>query len=259
MVFWTYGGCGSGSLLANLSEQSPGEPRKSRKICRGSPATELDSGFRRPTMLRPAWWINPCQPTAAPKPPSGSGWIHEIKHDGFRMIARRDGTSVRLLTRNGNNWSELFPAVVAAICMLKVRSCLIDGEVVVCDEQGLAVFDMLLRSERVKNNAHVFAFDLLELNGHHLKGVRIEERKRRLAHLISRTEHPGLQLCEHSDQPGDVVFAHACKLGCEGIVSKRLGSKYCPGPTKSRDWVKVKNPSAPAVRREAEADWGKRR
>jgi bifunctional non-homologous end joining protein LigD len=96
------------------------------------------------------------------------------------MMARRDGTSVRLLTRNGNNWSELFPAVVAAMSMLKVESCLIDGEIVVCNEQGLAVFDLLLRGERVKENAHVFAFDLLELNGHHLKSVPIEERKRRL-------------------------------------------------------------------------------
>jgi bifunctional non-homologous end joining protein LigD len=83
-------------------------------------------------------------------------------------------------------------------------------------------------------------------------------RKAELARLL-RDSGPGLQLCEHADQPGDVVFAHACKLGCEGIVSKRLGSKYRPGPTKCSDWIKVKNPAAPAVRREAEEDWGKRR
>lgn len=70
---------------------------------------------------------------------------------------------------------------------------------------------------------------------------------------------PGLHLNEHFEHPGDVVFAHACKLGCEGIVSKRLGSKYRPGPNKSPDWIKVKNPSSPAVKRESEEDWGKRR
>ena len=69
----------------------------------------------------------------------------------------------------------------------------------------------------------------------------------------------GLQLCDHIDLPGDLVFAHACKLGCEGIVSKRLGSEYRPGPNKSPDWIKAKNPAAPAVRREAEEDWGKKR
>ena len=80
-------------------------------------------------------------------------------------MARRDGASVRLLTRNGNNWSELFPAASAAVSLLKVRSCLIDGEVVVCDEQGLAVFDLLRRGNRVKHEAHLIAFDLLELDG----------------------------------------------------------------------------------------------
>jgi bifunctional non-homologous end joining protein LigD len=70
---------------------------------------------------------------------------------------------------------------------------------------------------------------------------------------------PGVQLCAHLDQPGDVVFSHACKLGCEGIVSKRVGSKYRRGPGKCSDWIKVKNSAAPAVRREAEEDWGKRR
>jgi bifunctional non-homologous end joining protein LigD len=65
----------------------------------------------------------------------------------------------------------------------------------------------------------------------------------------------GLQLCDHIDQPGNVVFAHACQLGCEGIVSKRLGSRYQPGSTKCPDWIKVKNPAAPAVKREAEEEW----
>ena len=68
-----------------------------------------------------------------------------------------------------------------------------------------------------------------------------------------------LQLCSHLEGPGDVVFEHACKLGCEGIVSKRFGSKYRPGTGKCSDWIKVKNPAAPAVKREAEEDWGKRR
>jgi hypothetical protein len=79
--------------------------------------------------------------------------------------------------------------------------------------------------------------------------VSIEERKHELARLLTQEPRAGGQLCEHIDQPGDVVFAHACQLGCEGIVSKRLGSRYRPGPRKSSDWIKVKNPTAPAVTR----------
>jgi hypothetical protein len=107
----------------------------------------------------------------------------------------------RLLTRNGNNWSELFPTVAAAVSLLKVRSCLIDGEVVVCDEHGLAVFDLLRRGNRVKHEAHLIAFDLIELDGRDLRREPLEERKRRLADLLNRAKHPGLQLSEHVDSP----------------------------------------------------------
>jgi bifunctional non-homologous end joining protein LigD len=81
----------------------------------------------------------------------------------------------------------------------------------------------------------------LQLDGRDLTREPIEERKRLLADLLNRIRHPGLQLSEHIDLPGDLVFAHACKLGCEGIVSKRLGSRYRPGPNKLADWIKAKN------------------
>jgi bifunctional non-homologous end joining protein LigD len=84
---------------------------------------------------RPLGFIEPCQPTTGLKPPAGPGWLHEIKHDGFPMMALRIGERVRLLTRNGHDWGERFPAVVKALERLEVRSCLIDGELVVCDER----------------------------------------------------------------------------------------------------------------------------
>src|SRR6476661_7831975 len=84
-----------------------------------------------------ASFIEPCLPSPADKPPSGSNWIHEIKHDGFRLMARRDPVGIRLITRGGRDWSARYPLVVAAVNHLKVRSCLIDG-VVCCDERGLA-------------------------------------------------------------------------------------------------------------------------
>jgi hypothetical protein len=93
-------------------------------------------------MLRAAAFIEPCLPSPADKPPSGSNWIHEIKHDGFRLMARRDPVGIRLLTRRGNDWGARFPLVVEAVNHLKVR-CLIDGEVVCCDEKGVTSFQLL--------------------------------------------------------------------------------------------------------------------
>jgi bifunctional non-homologous end joining protein LigD len=166
-------------------------------------------------------------------------------------MARRDAAGVRLLTRNGIDWSERFPLIAKAAGNLKVRSCLVDGEAVACDGDGMPVFDRL-RYRRQDAAVFLFAFDLLELNGQNLRREPIESRKRELGKLL-RSTRCGLQLNEHIVESGDVVFRHACKLGFEGIVSKRLSSRYTSGRT--RNWLKMKNPAAPAVKREAEEDW----
>jgi bifunctional non-homologous end joining protein LigD len=111
--------------------------------------------------MSPKGVIVPAQPVTAAQPPSGPGWLHEIKHDGFRIMAWREVERVRLLTRNGNDFGERYPLVVKAISALKARSCLIDGEVAVCDDTGLTVFDLLRR--RGRGEAILFAFDLLEI------------------------------------------------------------------------------------------------
>ena len=90
-----------------------------------------------------ASFTEPCLPSPADKPPSGSNWIHEIKHDGFRLMARRDPVGIRLITRRGNDWTQRYPLVVEAVNHLNVRSCLIDGEVVCCDAQGVTSFQLL--------------------------------------------------------------------------------------------------------------------
>ena len=197
-------------------------------------------------------FIEPCLPSPADHPPSGSSWIHEIKHDGYRLMARRDLVGIRLITRRGNDWSDRFPLVIEAVNHLKVRSCLIDGEVVCCDEKGLTSFQ-LLRHRRNESQALLYAFDLLELDGQDLRREPLEMRKATLASILRKTRH-GVRFNEHLEYPdGLAVFQHACKMGLEGIVSKRLGSRYRSG--RSPDWLKFKNPEAPAVRREAEEDW----
>ena len=175
-------------------------------------------------------FIEPCLPSPADRPPSGSNWIHEIKHDGYRLMARRDSVGIRLITRRGNDWSDRFPLVVEAVNHLKVRSCLIDGEVVCCDEDGLAVFDCCAAG----NEAGVFlyAFDLLELDGTDLRREPIEVRKATLASIL-RKAGQGVRLNEHLEHDcGLTVFQHACKMA-EGIVSKRLGSRYRSGRSRT--------------------------
>ena len=136
-----------------------------------------------PAVLR---FIEPCLPSPADRPPSGSNWIHEIKHDGYRLMARRDSVGIRLITRRGNDWSDRFPLVVEAVNHLKVRSCLIDGEVVCCDERGLARFDVL-RQRRNEAIAFLYAFDLLELDGTDLRREPIEVRKATLASILRKS------------------------------------------------------------------------
>ena len=200
----------------------------------------------------PSGFIPPCLPSPAEHPPSGPGWVHEIKHDGFRLMARRDAAGVRLLTRNGHDWADRYPLIAEAASALGVRSCLIDGEAVACDGDGMPVFDRL-RYRRADKTVFLYAFDLIELNGRDLRREPIEVRKRQLATLL-RKALVGLQLNEHLEhEAGAVVFRHACKMGLEGIVSKRLGSPYRSG--RSPDWLKMKNPACEAVTREEEEEW----
>jgi bifunctional non-homologous end joining protein LigD len=191
--------------------------------------------------------IEPCLPSPAKVPPSGPGLIHEIKHDGIRILARRDSAGVRLITRNGNDFTYRFPLIEMAIKSLPVRSCLIDGEAIVCDKNGLSVFELVL-GHRTGAAAEYCAFDLLELDGRDLRRQPIENRKSLLAELLDDLL-PNISLNQHFEEDGALVFDAACQLCCEGIVSKRRGSPYRPG--RSPHWVKIKNPKAPAVRREA--------
>jgi ATP dependent DNA ligase domain len=136
--------------------------------CDGAYLIDMPSVMRelrrrvRAELSRPKF--EPCLPRAADQAPAGPDWLHEIKHDGFRILAHRQGRSIRLLTRNGRDLADRFPLAVAAIEALPVRSCVMDGEAIVCDDNGLAVFD-LIRGHGGNARAIICAFDLLELNG----------------------------------------------------------------------------------------------
>jgi bifunctional non-homologous end joining protein LigD len=202
--------------------------------------------WRTPAAKRqPPGFIEPCIPTRASKPPVGPRWIHEIKHDGYRLIARKRDGRVRLFTRNGFDWTERYPRISAAVAALRVAHAVVDGEAVWCDGEGLAIFDRL-HSRAYDDQVSLYAFDLLELDGEDWRPRPLEERKTRLAKLLGKPR-PGIQYSEHLEGDGAAIFAHACKLGAEGIVSKHRERAYRAGPSKT--WLKIKNPSAPGVLR----------
>lgn len=206
--------------------------------------------------ILPAGFIAPCLPTKAPSPPSGDIWLHEIKHDGFRVIARKDGNRVKLYSRPGNDLTDRFPLIVEALIMLRSRTCIIDGEAVACGDDGVSSFDRL-RYRRYDASVFLYAFDLIELNGDDLRREPLQVRKATLTSVVAKIG-AGIRFNEHMEcDDGETVFRHACKLGLEGVVSKRKGSPYTSG--RSQDWLKSKNPDAPAVKREAEEEWGDKR
>jgi bifunctional non-homologous end joining protein LigD len=201
----------------------------------------------------PAGFIAPCLPIKTDRLPSSREWLHEIKHDVFRVIARKDGPRVRLYSRPGNDLTHRFPLIVETLLRLRSRSCIIDGEAVACDDNGIASFN-IVRYRRNDESIFLYAFDLIELNGDDLRRDQLEGRKAKLELMLTKAAS-GIRFNEHMDGDGETVFRHACKLGLEGTVSKRKDSAYRSG--RSPDWLKMKNADAPAVKREAEEDWGK--
>jgi bifunctional non-homologous end joining protein LigD len=144
-------------------------------------------------------FIEPCLPSLADHPPSKPDWLHEIKHDGFRLLACRDAAGIRLLTRNGTDFTGRYPLIVEAVTALPVRSCVIDGEAVACDGNGLSIFEKL-RWRQQDGHVFMWCFDLLELNGQDMRREPIEVRKATLASVL-RTCRAGLQFNQHFGAP----------------------------------------------------------
>jgi bifunctional non-homologous end joining protein LigD len=200
----------------------------------------------------PTGFIEPCLPTLAHSVPDGPRWAFEVKHDGFRFVCRRDGDRVRVFSRNARDWSDRVPLIVEAIRALPVTSAMIDGEGVVVDDRGVTDFERLLAALAERGgsrSAFLYAFDLLALDGEDLRRHPWEIRRATLTGLLRRARQ-GLRLSEHLDGDGETIFHHACALGAEGIVAKRRDRPYRSG--RCADWLKVKNPNAPAATRPME-------
>ena len=179
--------------------------------------------------------------TLVKAPPSGDEWLHEIKYDGYRIGCVLRGGRATLLTRNGQDWTAAFPAVAAAATDLPLHNALLDGEVAAVLPDGRTSFQGLQQAfsgEGVRATVVYFVFDLLRADGERVDHLPLVERKERLRALVGRRKTGRIRYSEHVDGRGEAFFAEACRLGLEGIISKRRDQPYQPG--RSRDWLKSK-------------------
>ena len=184
----------------------------------------------------PTGFIQPCQPVLVAHPPAGPGWLHEMKHDGYRLLASKEADRVTLWTRYGTDFTDRFRGIADAVARLPVDHALIDGEAVVFRPDGHSDF-AALRTRAGGEQAALVAFDILSLDGDDLRPQPLAARREALSQLIAGID--SIQFSRGFAGDGATVFAHACRLGLEGIVSKRVGSRYRSGP--SRNWLKRLN------------------
>jgi bifunctional non-homologous end joining protein LigD len=185
-------------------------------------------------------FIRPEIPMLMPEPPSGEGWIHKIKHDGYRTLIIIDQGRVRAFSRHGRDWTGPYHRVVTEAAKLPCKAALLDGEIIVQDENGISDFEVLRSAiHKAPHRLVFFAFDLLHLDGHDLRRTPLIERRAALRGLIEPDPRSPIQFSDHVDCDGAKFFKAAAELGLEGIVSKRATSLYRGGP--SRNWLKTKN------------------
>ena len=175
-------------------------------------------------------WIRPQLTQLVSEAPDGDQWLHEIKYDGFRMHARLDHGEVRLLTRNGLNWTGKYPQIAGAVSSLHARQAYLDGELCGVRPDGITSFSMIQMASDAGNAAGLvfFLFDLLHLDGEDLSARPLIERKERLTGLLERASS-SLHYSDHQTGRGPAFYEKACALGVEGIVSKRADAPYAPG------------------------------
>ena len=186
-------------------------------------------------------FIPPCLARLKSSPPPGEGWVHEVKFDGYRIQAHVSGDKVKLYTRTGLDWTDRFGGPITEALEKLGTHAIVDGEIVVLNRSGISVFSelQLALSENRTDRMLFYVFDLLHLDGTDLTSEPLLERKEQLRDLLSDGSGEGvLRYSEHFTEPGKVMLAHACRMGLEGVVSKRADAAYHSG--RGHDWIKSK-------------------
>jgi bifunctional non-homologous end joining protein LigD len=233
----------SGRDLEAIAEGRPARKSAKRASVRQSEPATAEKLVKRgkPGKLERA--PEPELATLVDAAPDGDAWLHELKFDGYRVLVRIENGDVTLLTRRGNDWTARMPGVARAFERMKVDAAVVDGEVVVLDEQGRSDFQRLQNSLSGEHDEKLvyYAFDLLHLTGNDLRALPLTERKQALAEFLrpAAAKSDGvIRLSEHVVGQGQAFFEKACALGVEGIISKRAAAPYRAG--RGRDWLKVK-------------------
>jgi bifunctional non-homologous end joining protein LigD len=192
-----------------------------------------------PQETQPAF-IKPQLALEAENPPHDDGWIQELKLDGYRMQARKDGSEVQMLTRNGLDWTARMPQIASAIATLPVDLVTLDGEVVVLTDDGTTSFAELQAAfqQGSRKPLTYFCFDLLHLNGHSTRTLPLTQRKDLLQKILASADSEILRFNEHLEGDAASILEHACKLQAEGIICKRAAAQYRPG--RGGEWMKLK-------------------
>ncbi len=222
---------------AKASRKSPSSSPKGKGQSRTDPVKPART--RADTRLPD--FVPPSLATLHETPPSGRGWLHEIKYDGYRIEARLDRGKVSLLTRHRQDWTHRFKPIAEAVARLPAETALLDGELVVEDDKGASNFSLLqtdLKDGRSDRFVY-YVFDLLYLDGRDLREQPLLERKAALQRLLGPKESGPIRYVEYFDKDGRVVFAHARKLHLEGIISKLRDAPYRSGRTEN--FVKIKS------------------
>lgn len=231
----------SGRTLEEVAEASDAADHETRPARHRVPDPATFERARRAAMPD---GLEPQLATLADEAPQGDDWLHEIKFDGYRILARIKDGEVALLTRNGQDWCERFPELADTLASLPVYEALLDGEVVALASDGTSHFRRLQEAlSRGRTASLVYqAFDLLHLDGYDLAEVSLEARKQALASLLEAAGHTGetrLRYSDHLEAQGPAFFERACRLGLEGIIAKRRSSPYASG-ARSKHWRKIK-------------------
>jgi bifunctional non-homologous end joining protein LigD len=186
-------------------------------------------------------FVEPSLAALCERPPSGPKWVHEIKHDGYRMQARIDARKIQLKTRTGLDWTGRFQSIATALAALALGSALIDGEIVVEDAAGVSSFNSLQAdlASGTQDRLRYYVFDLLYCEGFDLTKAALLDRKALLQRIVGALPATApIRFSEHLEEDGPRILEHTCRLGLEGIVSKRTDLPYHPG--RGEHWLKSK-------------------
>src|SRR6267154_159391 len=213
-----------------------GEPQSEAKPAKKLASTPPPGTRKRPMPSD----ITPQLATLVDKPPDGSEWLHEIKYDGYRLLARIQKGKARLITRNGLDWTEKFPALARRMAALPAATALVDGELVALAVDGTTSFaDLQDRIATGRTDDLVFfAFDLLYRDGYDLMGAVLEDRKEALAEIVPHDTAGMVRYSDHQAGRGLDFYRQACNYDLEGTIAKRRDKPYRPG--RGTDWLKIK-------------------